>query len=97
MASPLMLITTVNTCDGRQRDKRFWGTGVVDGVTQIDGVPAPCRVTIFNTDGMSVGFRRTGTDGVYVFNGLASGTYRLVVEDDKSFTKNPKILYVTIV
>lgn len=87
---------TIITCGGHHRNKDFWGEGVINGVTKIDGVSAPCRVTLFSIDGMNQGFRRTGTDGVYNFYGLRPGQYKLVIEDDNAFTKNPETIYVTV-
>lgn len=87
---------TVQNCGGRHRNKDFWGVGSISGVTKIDGIEAPCRVTLYSLDGMTLGYRRTGTDGVYNFYGLRSGNYKLVVEDDKAFTKNPEVIYVTV-
>lgn len=72
------------------------GAGVISGITQIDGVTASCRVFLYAADGVQIDYVRTEADGVYSFSNLASGTYRLIVEDDMSLTKQGMIVRVDI-
>ena len=74
----------------------YAGTGTIEGVTQIDGVEAPCRVTLFDEGGTRVDFIRTGSNGHYLFSQLASGNYTILIEDDMQRDKHPKIVLTSI-
>lgn len=73
------------------------GTGEISGVTRIDGVLSPCRVFLYNDTGWLLDYRRTNDVTCdFLFRFLKGGTYRLVIEDDKQYNKNPKAVYVNV-
>ena len=93
MSLPLFLIPAVRST------KRTSNRGVlaISGVTKLSGVPAPCRVHLHDaTDGLVVGFRRTGGSGEYSFPDLAAGAYYLVVLDDRADSKRAKVEHVVL-
>lgn len=87
--------TLPSNCGGLRRP---WarGTGVINGITKIDNLAAPCRVFLHDADGTLRGFRRTGQNGSYTFLGLPPGDYRLVVEDDQQGTRRAKVEHVRL-
>lgn len=69
----------------------------ISGVTQIAGVPAPCRVHLHSDeDGRLIGFRRTDSTGVYAFPGLIEGDYYLVITDDRSGSRRSKVEHIRL-
>ena len=72
------------------------GVGVVSGITQIEGVEAPCRVTLLASDGTRIDFKLTDDTGLYSFTQLAPGGYTIIVEDDARRVKQPLIIYTTV-
>ena len=69
----------------------------IAGVTKISGVSASCRVFMHDVwGGELLGYRRTGSDGVYSFPNLAAGDYYLVVVDDQANLKRGKVEHVSL-
>ena len=70
------------------------GTGVISGVTQINGVPAKCRVRL-EADNMPTDIIETSATGDYTCTGLSSGTWRLIIESlDGSYRGKTEILNI---
>jgi hypothetical protein len=89
----------VNTCGGWVRPGLDRGDGSISGTTKIGagaGVPAICRVFLRSSSAMLMGFRRTTSSGSYTFNGLTSGRYQLLVEDDTLDSWRPKVELVDV-
>lgn len=72
------------------------GVGMISGVTSIDGTPAPCKVFLYTVRDVLIGFRRTGSDGVYSFPSMAPGRYYLVIGDDNQGTHRSKVEHVEV-
>lgn len=72
------------------------GSGAIAGTTSVGGAAASCRVTLFSSDHMLIGFRRTGTDGTYSFPGLRPGSYYLLIADDNQGTHRAKVEHVEV-
>lgn len=72
------------------------GSGTIQGITQINGVPSPCRVTLYTEDGTLMDYVRSGNDGYYIFYSLPAGNYHLVIQDDMKNLKQPKTVLVTL-
>ena len=69
----------------------------IAGTTKVAGVATPCRVHLHReTDGVMIGYRRSGVDGSYSFPNLAAGDYYLVITDDRQNVKRSKVEHVTL-
>lgn len=72
------------------------GAGTIAGVTSVDGVPVPCKVMLYTTRNVFIGYRRSGSSGVYSFTSVAPGRYYLVITDDNQGTHRSKVEHVEV-
>lgn len=72
------------------------GTGIISGTTKINGVLAPCRVSISSVHGENIATFITKNDGAYSIEGVPKGVYRIIVEDMKNYNWKGKLEYVLV-
>lgn len=91
-------IQTEHTGDAH-RKLEYRGQGAISGITTLGPnlTPGPCRVFLHDLDGTFVAFRRSDENGLYIFDYLREGPYRLIIEDDNRQEYQGKIQYVEAV